>query len=238
MSRANTMTRRRLLTTAAGTAATAAVPAAAAQTAVDYGGWFDGVSNFTGTVDYTGRKSVTVKVGAKANNGYYGFSPPAIRVDPGTTVTWEWTGKGGAHNVVAKNGTFKSNLMTEDGATFSYTFEGSGGGPTVHKYYCSPHRPMGMRGAVVVGGSGGIPPSEFEKFSVGGGGQTGGQANQGTKGSGTGGDQAAPAPTGGGLTVGTASIALGGIAALVSPIFFGTFYLCCKDSDGGDGGPE
>ena len=71
---------------AAATGATAAATPAAAQA---YGEWMSDVSNYEATVDYTGQESVTVAVGA-GENGVL-FDPPAILVDPGTTVTWEWT---------------------------------------------------------------------------------------------------------------------------------------------------
>jgi len=134
----------------------------------DYGDWFDGVSNFEETADMTGQDSVTVEVGVEGNNGTFAFGPPAIRVDPGTTVTWEWTGQGGSHDVVAEDGGFSSDLVGEAGHTFEHTFESGG----VHTYYCTPHREMGMRGAVVVpggsggGGDGGIDASKW--LSVGG----------------------------------------------------------------------
>jgi halocyanin-like protein len=116
----------------------------------DYGGWFENVGNFEGTTDRTGESEVTVTVGATGNNGSYAFAPPAVRVDPGTTVVWEWSGKGNAHNVVAEDGSFESELTPEAGFTFEQTFEETG----VYKYACVPHEPMGMKGAVVVGGSG------------------------------------------------------------------------------------
>jgi halocyanin-like protein len=119
------------------------------QQSVDFGGWFENVDNFDGVVDQTGKSEVTVEVGAEANGGQYGFGPAAIRVDPGTKVTWEWVG--GTHNVVADDGSFESAMQSEQGATFSQTFEGEG----VSKYYCVPHEQMGMKGAVVVGSGGG-----------------------------------------------------------------------------------
>ena len=117
----------------------------------DYGGWFENVSNFESTVDKTGQDTVTVKVGTSGNNGSFAFDPPAVTVDPGTTVRWEWTGKGGVHNVVAEDGSFGSETLGEAGATFESTFEDGG----IHKYVCVPHENMGMKGAVVVTGSGG-----------------------------------------------------------------------------------
>jgi halocyanin-like protein len=74
------------------------------------------------------------------------FWPAAAQVDPGTTVTWQWTGRGGGHNVVAESGEFETDIYMEDGATFEHTFEESG----TYLYYCAPHRPIGMKGAIVV----------------------------------------------------------------------------------------
>ncbi|PSP47301.1 halocyanin domain-containing protein [Halobacteriales archaeon QH_6_66_25] len=99
--------------------------------------------------DMTGEDEATVEVGAGSNG--LAFSPAAVRVDSGTTVTWEWTGEGGAHNVVHEEGEFESELQEEQGATFEHTFEEEGN----FLYYCNPHRSQGMKGAVVVGSGGG-----------------------------------------------------------------------------------
>jgi halocyanin-like protein len=113
----------------------------------NYKGWFDGVSNYEGTVDERGKSDVTVLVGARGDSGYYKFDAPAIAVSPGTTVTWIWTGKGGTHNVVAESGQFDSGgLVDREGYTYSYTFEE----PGVYYYVCEPHEMMGMKGAVFV----------------------------------------------------------------------------------------
>lgn len=110
------------------------------------GQWLADVDNFTGVVDRTGLETVTVQVGAQGNDGYFAFEPPAVRVSRGTTVTWEWTGQGGAHDVVALDGSFASDLTADADASFSHTFDATG---TV-RYYCSPHRALGMKGTVVV----------------------------------------------------------------------------------------
>jgi halocyanin-like protein len=122
-------------------------------TGPDYGDWFADVDTFEGTTDATGRSEVRIAVGADGNNGYYAFDPPAVRVDPGTTVVWEWSGRGDSHNVVAEDGSFGSELTNEAGFTFEQTFDERG----VHRYVCVPHRTMGMKGAVVVGERGGGP---------------------------------------------------------------------------------
>jgi halocyanin-like protein len=161
-----TFSRRGLLKTGAGaTAAVAATSTSALAQDTTYGGYLDGVSNYNGkTADLTGQDSVTVDVGV--GNGFL-FGPAAINVDTGTTVTWEWTGQGGAHNVVAEDETFNSGSTMSSG-TYGYTFEEAG----VYQYYCSPHKGVGMKGVVAVGDTAEgevVPPSE-----LGGGGDSGG----------------------------------------------------------------
>ena len=97
--------------------------------------------------DMTGESNPTVDVGA-GDQGL-AFGPAAIRVSTGTTVTWEWTGEGGGHNVVADDDTFSSgdsDYVSEAGHTYEYTFESAGN----YMYYCVPHQGLGMLGAVVV----------------------------------------------------------------------------------------
>jgi halocyanin-like protein len=134
-------------TAAAGAAAVGASAltgtAAAQDTSVD--DWLSDTGNYDGVVDKTGQSEVTIEVGAQANGGPYGFGPAAVRVDPGTKVVWKWVG--GTHNVVAKGGSYESKMKGEKGYTFSQTFDSKG----VSLYYCTPHKPMGMKGAVVVG---------------------------------------------------------------------------------------
>jgi halocyanin-like protein len=93
-----------------------------------YGGWFADTDNFDGTADVLG------------------FSPPAIRVSQGSTVTWEWTGNGGQHDVrvedqpddAAWNG--QTTLRSETGFTYEHAFET----PGTYLYYCDPHLPQGV----------------------------------------------------------------------------------------------
>jgi halocyanin-like protein len=133
--------------TAAPATATATSGSSSSSSSVSFDGWFEGVSNFDGSVvDATGQSEVEVTVGAQGNGGNLAFDPPAVRVSQGTTVVWTWTGMGGAHNVAAEDGSFESELVTEEGHTFSHAFEESG---TV-EYVCTPHRALGMKGAVVV----------------------------------------------------------------------------------------
>ncbi|ACV10757.1 halocyanin domain protein [Halorhabdus utahensis DSM 12940] len=146
---------------AGGTAAIGGVGSAAAQEGgsgqIDYSGWFSGVSNFSSTVDRRGEDEVTVEVGVEANQGYFGFGPAAVWVDPDTTVTWEWTGRGNAHNVVAEDDSFTSgSAVAEAGTTYERTFSEA----RIHKYYCEPHELNGMKGAIVVGDD--VPTVEVE----------------------------------------------------------------------------
>ena len=165
------ITRRGLLRTAAGAGAVAAVSGvASAQGEPDYGGWLDDVGNYSSTTDARGESEVTVTVGAEGNGGNLAFDPPAVWVDPGTKIIWEWNGKGGAHNVVAEEGgDFESDLTAEAGFTFEQTLDEEG----IVKYYCMPHQSLGMKGAVAVG----------DVETTGGGGGGGGEGGGGGGGS-------------------------------------------------------
>ncbi|WP_200895690.1 halocyanin domain-containing protein [Halorubrum saccharovorum] len=75
------------------------------------------------------------------------FSPPAIKIAPDTTVTWEWIGNNTEYNVAAIDETFDSGQpVSEEGETFEYTFEAEG----THRYVSEPHADAGMKGVVVV----------------------------------------------------------------------------------------
>jgi halocyanin-like protein len=159
-----TVTRRAALRTAAGTVAAgvagaAATGTAAAQDGVDYGGWFGSdtggeTGNFDGTVDRTGQDSVTVEVGSEGNGGPYAFGPAAVRVDPGTTITFEWVSD--THNILIEEQPSDADWsgaqnIENSGFSHEHTFETEG----IYKYYCQPHLALGMKGAIVVGGGGG-----------------------------------------------------------------------------------
>ncbi|AXG06639.1 halocyanin domain-containing protein [Haloplanus rubicundus] len=147
--------------TAVGTAAATATPAAAQ---ASFDGWMSDVGNYSEVADATGQDEVTITVGAQGNGGNFAFDPPAVQVDPGTTVVWEWNGEGGQHNVVAEEGgEFESELTAEAGFTFEQTLESEG----VVKYFCQPHRALGMKGVVVVGA---MPGGGGEGGGGGGGG--------------------------------------------------------------------
>lgn len=113
------------------------------ETEPDYDGWLETV-DYPGTVDRTGETETGVEVGA--GRGGLAFGPVAIRIDRGTTVVWEWTGAGGRHDVVEREGVFESDQTAEAGHTFKHAFEEEG----VYAYRCVPHERQGMKGAVEV----------------------------------------------------------------------------------------
>ena len=102
-------------------------------------------NNYDGDMmDYTDAGAPTVEVGAGEG---LAFGPAAVKVSTGTTVTWEWTGQGGDHNVVHQDEAFNSgSAVDEEGHTFEHTFDEAG----TFLYYCGPHQTVGMKGAVVV----------------------------------------------------------------------------------------
>ncbi|MFB6122142.1 MAG: halocyanin domain-containing protein [Haloferacaceae archaeon] len=140
--------------------------------------WFGGgtggeTKNYDGVVDETGSDTVTVEVGAQGNGGPYAFAPAAVRIDPGTTVKFTWVSD--THNIMIEEqpsgaGWEGHQPIENQGFEYEHTFETEG----IYKYYCQPHRALGMKGAIVVGGSGG--------GGSGGGGSGGGGSGGGTVG--------------------------------------------------------
>jgi halocyanin-like protein len=118
--------------------------------------------NFEGTTaDRRGQSAATVMVGTEGNGGSNAFTPPAIHVDAGTTVLFEWTGDG-FHNVVEETEGWRSgDPVGEAGVNYEHTFEEAG----IAKYYCDPHLQTGMKGAVVVG-------DDYPSVDTGGSGST------------------------------------------------------------------
>jgi halocyanin-like protein len=178
-----TLTRRVALRTAAGTVAagvagTGIAGTAAAQGGVDYGGWFGSgtggeTGNFDGTVDRTGQDSVTIEVGSQGNGGPYAYGPAAVRIDPGTTVTFEWVSN--THNVLIEEQPSDSGwdgveAIENQGFSHEFTFETEG----IYKYYCQPHLALGMKGAIVVGAAPSGGGGGGGGGGTGAGGETGG----------------------------------------------------------------
>lgn len=108
--------------------------------------WLAGANGYDGSIaDMTGSDTVEIAVGAGESG--FAFDPAAVRVSPGTTIRWAWTGRGGAHNVVARDGAFDSGPPQMGG---DVTYETTLDQPETYPYYCEPHRRLGMKGAVVV----------------------------------------------------------------------------------------
>lgn len=71
------------------------------------------------------------------------FKAEKVTIPAGETVTWKFKDTGIPHNVVAKDGSFKSDTM--DSGTFTHTFTA----PGTYEYQCTLH-PAQMNGSVVV----------------------------------------------------------------------------------------
>ncbi|WP_435075696.1 halocyanin domain-containing protein [Halorubrum sp. HHNYT27] len=214
-----TMSRRGLFRTgAAGAVAATGLAAGSGTVAAQYGGWLDDVDNYDGTYDYTGQDEVTVQVGAVDG---LKFAPAAILVDPGTTVVWEWTGEGGAHNVVADDETFNSgDPVAEAGATFEYSFDNAAEGDTFN-YLCVPHEAVGMKGAVAIGS---VDDDLIDPNAEGGDGGDGGDGGSGDGGNGgDGGDGEGSGDGGRSLSasdIGALALGFGFAGALLVPLFY------------------
>jgi halocyanin-like protein len=172
MDESSDVSRRAVLRGGAGAATATAAGTATAQEGADGDGggggterpvWPDYVSDARdqGYEDLRGQSDVTIQVGAGSDG--LSFAPTFVWIDPGTQVTWEWTGEGGGHNVVANSGAdFRSgDPVSEAGTTFTHTFEEAG----MVDYYCNPHEGLGMKGAIAVG-------ADVETETIGGGGGT------------------------------------------------------------------
>jgi len=132
------------------TGAEAGSPAEGGGGPPDFGGFLDDVGNFDGSVtDARGQDQLSVAVGAQGNGGAFAFDPPAVHVDNGATVVWEWTGEGGGHNVVSEgeDPLDSGEPVATGGETYEYTFDTDG----IFNYVCEPHESLGMKGSVVVG---------------------------------------------------------------------------------------
>ncbi len=150
--------------TAVGAGASAAAPAAAQSEQPDFGGYTEGAKGGE-YADERGSDSVTVTVGA--GSGGVAFAPTDLWIDTGTEVTFEWTGNQ-SHNVLFEEmpdgaGVSGHEPLESGGFSFSATFDTAG----VYKYFCQPHKGLGMLGAIAVG-------SDVATKSVGGGSEEGG----------------------------------------------------------------
>lgn len=126
-----------------------------------YSGWMADIDGYTEPVNRWSHDEVVVRVGAcggkwgqRQNLGEHAvgirFAPMALRINPGTTVIWGWTGAGGAHEIETHDGPreFKSEQMGRWGEEFRMGFTREHVGVT--KYQCNIHGDKGMRGVVQV----------------------------------------------------------------------------------------
>ncbi|WP_297889269.1 halocyanin domain-containing protein [uncultured Halorubrum sp.] len=162
------VSRRAFMRTAGGAAAAAGAATATAGTAAAQEVEPDWPSATQGNVgsytDARGQDSVTISVGA-GDQGL-AFDPTLVWVDEGTTITWEWTGAGGDHNVQTVDDGGPASLdsgspVGEEGATYEYETSSEDAGIT--HYHCVPHTAVGMHAGLAVGG-------DIATVEVGGGG--------------------------------------------------------------------
>lgn len=114
--------------------------------------------------DARGREEVTVLVGADDDG--LAFDATQLWVDPGTTVTWEWTGQGGGHNVETVEGPAELGSEVTDEEGFTYSYEVTEDDEGITHYYCAPHDAVGMHAGLAVG-------EDIETEDVGDGGGAG-----------------------------------------------------------------
>jgi halocyanin-like protein len=110
--------------------------------------WLASVEGYDGTVpDRREQPRVTITVGSAAGPDAFDFAPPAVKISPGTTVTWVWSGDGGPHNVAFEDRDIRLDTFEpEPGVHLEHTFETAG----IYRYSCEPHESIGQRGALVV----------------------------------------------------------------------------------------
>ncbi|AZH24303.1 halocyanin domain-containing protein [Haloplanus aerogenes] len=112
--------------------------------------WLADANGYEGVIERYGdgdEPTVTVGDSLGTDHGDAAFGPAGVRVPPGTTVTWEWSGHGDPANVVALGDSFDSgDPVAIHGHTFTHRFEDRG----TYRYVSEPSRDEGMRGVVVV----------------------------------------------------------------------------------------
>ncbi|WP_049911060.1 halocyanin domain-containing protein [Halorubrum lipolyticum] len=149
------MKRREFVRTAGGASAAVAASAGATGTAAAQEAEPDWPSGVTGGnlgeyMDARGESEVTVEVGAGSDG--LAFAPTQLWVDTGTTITFEWTGSGGDHNVVTVEGEASldsGDPVGEEGYTYEYEVTEEDAGIT--HYHCVPHDAVGMHAGIAVG---------------------------------------------------------------------------------------
>ena len=103
-------------------------------------------NNYDGTgdiADETGTDSLTIEVGPGGN---FQFDPAAVRIDAGTTVTWEWMSNGHSVQQTDSDLEFEGAGIQNQGSTHEETLDSSG----VLLYQCGPHSTLGHHGAIII----------------------------------------------------------------------------------------
>ncbi|QCC49794.1 plastocyanin/azurin family copper-binding protein [Halapricum salinum] len=110
--------------------------------------WVFESNGYDGTVvDKRGQTEVTIDVGAGPNG--HALDPPAVIVDRGTTVTWEWIGDG-EHYIVRQERVEDDPSTVPDPRAAPYSESKTLDHIGVYRYACYAHHDEGMRGSVVV----------------------------------------------------------------------------------------
>lgn len=108
--------------------------------------WVGEANGFDGSVtDRRGESEVTVEVGAGSDG--HTLAPPAVLVDRGATVTWEWVGDD-QHYIVRQERVDRGDVPDPKVAPFSEskTFDEIG----MYRFACTQHHTEGERGTVIV----------------------------------------------------------------------------------------
>lgn len=113
----------------------------------------------------TSSQQVPNEVAMKTADSEFLFDPVGLYVEPGETITW--INESGSHSTTAytKNNPqsevsrvpkdaegWNSDILDEQGAEFTHTFEVEG----TYDYYCIPHKSTGMVARLVVGEPSGL----------------------------------------------------------------------------------
>lgn len=103
-------------------------------------------NNYDGTdsiVDQTGTGELVIEVGP---NRQYQFNPAAVRIDSGTTITWEWMSSNHSVTQTESSFDFEDSGTQSSGSTHEQTLEGTG----AFLYKCTPHANLGHYGGIIV----------------------------------------------------------------------------------------
>lgn len=113
--------------------------------------WIGKPNGFDGGVDRRDQDEVTVAVGAGPNGR--ALDPAVVFVDPGATITWEWTGDGDPHYIVRTNRLLSNPDSLPDPMEAPYSESDTIREVGVHEFACQEHYEDGMWGAVIAVGS-------------------------------------------------------------------------------------